>query len=321
MPMFLITLLIGHFYAKGGIRQFLLLTFVLPVAIFINSFRIYFTAILSVNGYPELADNFFHDFAGVVMFIAAGAILFLVTYILNHLGPKPAAAENALMDQGGRPAKGSGAFACIVISCLLLLGTGHAIERLPVPRPVPAKQSMSSFPLEIDGWQGTRETISEEILAELWSDDYAKITFTKNSHPGQRIYMLIPYYTYQGTSHTAHAPQSCLLGGGWSLTSSADREVVVGDDTKITVRRMLLKKGVSNVVSSYFFFGRGRVVTNPWLNKLYLLWDAFSQHRTDGAMVRVEMVLADNTVNETVYEDLDRFIGELWKILPRYIPR
>jgi len=35
--------------------------------------------------------------------------------------------------------------------------------------------------LQVDGWQGRREYIAQEILDQLWADDYVNIVFTRAS--------------------------------------------------------------------------------------------------------------------------------------------
>lgn len=319
MAMFLMALLLGHFYGKGRAPRFLLLLFVLPVTVVINGVRIFLTAVLYVKGYPELAENFFHDFAGLAMFLCAGVMLFGILALLNRWLPA-AAPRPAWLDRGGdgRSMRSVGAMAALY--CALLLGGGWTLNSVQAGQIIPERQTFANFPLEIDGWQGKREYISEEILAELWSDDYVKVTFSRPDRPGQHIFLLIPYYAYQKTRHTAHAPQSCLLGGGWVLSGTQDRQVAVSGSENINIRTMLLQKGKSHLVAGYFFLGRGRVVVNPWMNKFYLLWDALSKGRTDGALVRVEMVVADNTISPTEYKDLDNFMIQLWKLLPGYIP-
>jgi EpsI family protein len=120
--------------------------------------------------------------------------------------------------------------------------------------------------------------------------------------------------------HTAHAPQACLLGGGWATLSSSDRTAGVGKGANIIIRTMLMQKGDSRILSTYFFFQRGRVISSPWRNKLYLMSDAFTKRRTDGALVRVEMTLAPGQTEEQAFPVLEEFIAELWKILPEYVP-
>ena len=84
---------------------------------------------------------------------------------------------------------------------------------------------------------------------------------------------------------------------------------------------MTLEKGNAKILGSYFFFQRGRVITSPWLNKFYLMWDSFAKRRTDGAVVRVELVMAPGQTYEEAWGELEKFIKLLWSILPDYVPR
>lgn len=321
MPMVLLALLIGHFFVKKGgygWRKWMLLVMVMPLAVFINSLRIFVTGLLYVNGRPELAQNFFHDFAGLVIFLGAGGALFITASVLNRLGPKHYAPEKR--DPGGRPFKFALSGALVLILCTLFVGSGWVLQRLPQTQIIPERTTFAGFPMEIAGWQGKRDYISKDILAQLWADDYVKGVFTSPDKPGQQIHLLIPYYEYQGNQHTAHAPQSCLLGSGWAILESRDRPVAVSGGRELTIRTMLMKNGDNTMIGSYFFFNRGRVITNPWLNKFYIMLDAFTRRRTDGALIRVEMVVPDGQPLEKAYEDLDQFINGLWQVLPAYIP-
>ena len=42
--------------------------------------------------------------------------------------------------------------------------------------------------------------------------------------------------------------------------------------------------------------------------------------RTDGALVRAEMVLAPGQSMDEAWTELSGFIAEMWKVLPRYVP-
>ena len=88
---------------------------------------------------------------------------------------------------------------------------------------MPERQSFQSFPIDIGQWEGRRSYISQEILDQLWADDYVQASFV-NPDTRNAIHLLIPFYEWQGTRHTIHAPQSCLLGGGWALTGSQERD-------------------------------------------------------------------------------------------------
>ena len=62
------------------------------------------------------------------------------------------------------------------------------------------------------------------------------------------------------------------------------------------------------------------VITSPWVNKFHLLQDALMKRRTDGALVRVEIVVGPGKSMADTYKELDEFITEIWKILPEYVP-
>jgi EpsI family protein len=173
--------------------------------------------------------------------------------------------------------------------------------------------------LQIGEWQGKRSYLSKEILEQLWADDYVQESFF-NPNSGNTVFLLISFYEYQATRHTAHAPQACLLGGGWSLTQSQERLVEIEDGDPIKIMTMDLQKGESKILGSYFFLQRGRVVTSPWMNKFFLMWDAITKRRTDGALVRAEMVLSEGQSKAEAWEVLENFIARLWKLLPDYVP-
>jgi amino acid transporter len=138
--------------AKG-----VLLAVVLPLSIVVNSFRIFATGMLHLWGYPELAENLFHDFAGLVIFLLAATILFGVSMVLKRFGPDSAAPPkpetvnrepetvfnpNVPNDQNGwkKPV------AATAILCLLFVGSGQALQRLPSARNLPERTSLRPSP-------------------------------------------------------------------------------------------------------------------------------------------------------------------------------
>ena len=305
----------------------ILLLMVLPLSVFVNAFRIWVTGLLTVKGHQELAQSFFHDFSGWLVFMMAAGVLVGAAVILKKVGQKRAEDEKDQYHQNdetdddrksGRPGLLKPAVLSAIL-CVMFVGSGWALKSIPANLTPPERATFESFPMRIADWQGKKEYISKEILDELWADDYVSATFHKEGSPNL-FYLFIPFYKYQGTRHTAHAPQSCLLGGGWDLLKSQERVIRLNPDEEIKIMTMILKKGDTKLLGSYFFFQRGRVITSPWLNKFYLMWDAFTRRRTDGALVRVEMAVAPNQSMEEAYAILEDFIANLWDKLPEYVP-
>ena len=347
MPLILMALLFGYFYCRRWWQNAILLIAVIPLSIVVNGMRIFVTGMLHVWGKPELAEDFFHDFSGWIVFMLAGAILFGMSLLLRRIGRRSKVegiSDKVEGERGRLKAKSSKlkaesapnapndpnvqnvpnaknpwhkSLAITVILCLLFIGSGYALQRLPSAANMPARASFETFPMTIGDWQAKRDYLSQEILNSLWSDDYVSATYFNSR---QAIHLLIPFYEYQGTRHTAHAPQSCMLGGGWALIGSRERVVKAADGTQFPIMTSIWEKGGTRVLGSHFFFQRGRTITSPWMNKYWLMVDAFTRQRTDGALVRAEMTLPPNQSIDEAYQVLEDFVGQVYDILPRFVP-
>ena len=317
MPLILMALLFGYFYCRRLWQKVVLLLVVPPLSVLVNGLRIFATGMLHVWGHPELAEDFFHDFSGWVVFMVAGAILFGASMALKRFGP--AGPTLPVADAGGKAVGPGVPIILTVVLCLVFAGTGWALQMLPSAANLPNRRSLDDFPLTIGKWQARRHYLSKDILNSLWADDYINATYTRKDLPNT-MQVLIPFYEYQGTRHTAHAPQSCMLGGGWAMLDSGERMVTAVSGQAVPLRTALWQKGDSRLLGSYFFFQRGRVITSPWMNKYWLMVDAFTRRRTDGALVRVEMSLAPGQSMDEAYRILVEFVGRVYSILPEYVP-
>ncbi len=317
MPMILLALLIGYFFSKGWWRRTILLIIVPPLSTFVNAFRIFVTGILTAKGHKELAQSFFHDFSGWLVFMVASALLIAAAFILKKTGRVPKVKK--AVDYGGRNERLALPIFISITLCFLFIGSGWALQKLPSAKNLPDRKSLSNFPMQLGQWRGERYHLSDDIMNSLWADDYVSAKFTRQGSPN-RISLFVPFYEYQGTRHTAHAPQSCMLGGGWAISNSGPRIIKMQNGHQIEIMTMIWEKGNTRLLGSYFFFQRGRVITSPWMNKFYLMWDAFMKRRTDGALVRVEMTIPTDQSEKDAYQILAKFISLIWKELPEYVP-
>jgi len=317
VSMILMAFLIGYFFSRGWWRRLVLVALVPPLTVLVNALRIFITGQLTVAGYEKLADSLFHDFSGLVIFILAGAILMGVAMGLNRINkkplPKPAAFPELEPQGKGKP------LALTMLMCLLFVAGGVALKTVPAISKTQQRMLFTEFPSTIGSWQGQRQYLSQEIMDSLWADDYVSATYRHPQSPNP-VHLFIPFYSYQATRHTAHAPQACMLGGGWTMKNVEDRSISLKGGRTITLRTMIWENHGSRLLGSYFFLMRGRVITSPWMNKLYLMWDAFTRRRTDGALVRIEIPINEGQDIEAVHKVLETFLGEIWPLLPAYVP-
>jgi EpsI family protein len=70
----------------------------------------------------------------------------------------------------------------------------------------------------------------------------------------------------------------------------------------------------------YWFQQRGRVITNEYVAKWYLFWDALTRNRTDGALVRLVVALPPGGTATAADRELTEFAAAAAPALASYIP-
>lgn len=327
-PLILMGLIVGYLFHKRWWERIVLVTITIPISVGSNALRIAITGFLTEKVSPELAEGFFHGFSGWLVFMVSLGILLIVGRIMKGLGRKSGSSRE-LKAQGPK-LKGRGTPLSTVSHHLsakyLWSGTGillvfgliqHGISSNMIK---PARTSFVEFPSQISEWQGERTFLTQDIMESLWADDYVQIHFA-NRRTGQTLLLFVPYYEYQDTKHCAHAPLSCLLGGGWAPISRTrlDRDFPepLG---KVEINQVVLEKSGQKMLANFWFQQRSRIIPSEYMNKWYLFQDALTRRRTDGALVRLEMPLAPGQSIEAAQATLDQFTLELEKILPRFVP-
>ncbi len=314
VSMSVLAILIGYYFLKRLRYRLLLLSLVPFICIIANAIRIYLTAIFYLKGHKELAQGFSHFFSGWFIFLIASIFLILITKFFNKL-EKEELSEGQEVVRLDIKESTFNKWYLILFLVIILIG-GAAQYFFSRNFFIPKNVNLSKFPLRIDGWYGERLKLSKNILKSLWADEYVYNVYMKEDFPGV-IYVFIPYYKYQTTWHTAHTPQSCILGGGWSIIRTGNWRLRVSSNKVIPIKYMWLEKPGARMLATYFFFERGRVITSPWWHKIYLFWDGIVKRRTDGALIRVEMLLENNVSYSQAEKELKKFLVNIWFIINR----
>lgn len=313
-PSLLMALLIGWFFLKQPWRRILLVAIAIPVTILSNAFRIALTGVLSKFIDPSLAEGFFHDFSGWLVYVFSLAALGGCALLLRKEDLSSKTVRSTGVIHSFRPTLMAGVVVCVSLG-LMMFGQEYLLKQ----QGIPARQDFQSFPSVVGEWEGRREYLSKPVLESLGSDDYLNAVF-RNSRTGDVIYLLVSWYDTQTTSHAAHAPTSCLVGGGWVIESKQILPEDSLENRHFPVTQMTLDKNGKILISNFWFLQRGKVVVNEWLNKWHLLVDALLMQRTDGALVRIEMPVRGGSTTEDAQRILNKFAGELQNNLIPYLP-
>ena len=88
----------------------------------------------------------------------------------------------------------------------------------------------------------------------------------------------------------------------------------------LRVNRAIVQQGTSRQLVYYWFQERGRDITSEYLVKWYLLRDALTRNRTDGALVRLITPLAENEPAADGDARLAAFAARALPELKHYLP-
>lgn len=333
-PLLSFGFLVAYLYRGPFWQRALLFLSAIPITILMNSLRIGFIGVL-VDGWGiGAAEGFMHLFEGWVVFVICLALLLgEAALLLRWGGPdlrlreafaidfrRPAGAvSTGRVGHGDRPLQaGTPLLVGLGLIALALVGSGLLQQRAEI---VPERQSFLLFPMRIGEWEGTEAPLDLSVLGALKLDDYLNADY-RSSISGNAVNLYVAYYASQRKGASAHSPRSCIPGGGWEIVDIEPIELDLAgpDNATVAANRVVIGRGLDRQVVYYWFQQRGRVLTNEYLVKWFILQDSLLRHRTDGAMVRLVTPLGPDEPEAAADARLLRFAHAIYPELPAYIP-
>lgn len=239
-----------------------------PVAIAANSFRITATLVLGTYVSPEMADGFFHHFAGLGVFVLALGCMFLLLKMLRTVEQDPAVPDGEDAD-GGAPDRQGGFLErlgrrchsrqflalCGVFGILAVLQGAqmYSYASQPDGRKYP-DAPLESVPALIGRWQGEEQEFDEEVWRVREPTDAVTYSYRKSGMLPVRGTVL---YWKPGADperkHLRHSIERCGPAHGMEEQWMEKMEVSTGSDLapEVTVR-----------VAGYTGDGRSMIVTS-----------------------------------------------------------
>jgi exosortase D (VPLPA-CTERM-specific) len=313
---------------KGKVWQkvFIFLSSI-PITILMNSFRIAVIGLLVDNYGISMARGFLHDFEGWIVFMACVGILMIEMSLFAFLSKQkfadmfevevPPLKNFEVFLPTTRP---SPLWAGVLI---IVLATSFATMNFQNREEfIPEVEPLSTFPLQVDEWRGREQAIEQVYLDQLQLDDYLVASYTRPDYPGD-IELYIAYYGSQRKGASVHSPRACLPGGGWEMVEF-DQHIIadVGpDENGLNVNRAVITMGKDRQLVYYWFQQRDRIVTNEYMVKWYIFWDALTRNRTDGSLIRLVTNVPESADMEVADKRMKAFIKDFDPTLAYFLPR
>ena len=211
------------------------------------------------------------------------------------------------------------------IAAVLMLATALVLQAHSRSEYFPPRASLSSLPLQIDGWKGTEEALDQQTLDVLGPGEFLVRDYEKASpsqpQPEPGINLYIAYFPTQKTGDTIHSPNHCLPGAGWVPTSRQFVQITRPDGSSFPVNRYVVSKLGERQLVLYWFQAHGRTVASEYWAKYYLVSDSVRMNRSDGALVRLMTPMLDGESPDAAQARMMRLGSQLLPLLDSYIPR
>lgn len=294
-PLTSVAFMCAYFYQEKFWKRAVIFLSSIPITIFMNSFRIGAIGVMVEYWGKSMAEGFLHDFEGWIVFMGCTAILLGEMWLLAQIGgnrrplrevfglvfPDPWPSGTRFQDRQLPPQTWA-------VGGLLVLAL--AVSPLITQREeiVPARAMLNEFPLQLGQWNGQRQAMEKIYIDTLKFDDYILADYASATDPGV-INFYSAYYASQRKGESIHSPRSCLPTGGWEMQTF---ETVIpqgfeNSPNPLRVNRVVIQKGDVRQLVYYWFRQRGRNITDEYLAKFYLFWDALTKNRSDGALIRL----------------------------------
>jgi exosortase D (VPLPA-CTERM-specific) len=326
-PLMTLGFLMAYFYKGALWKRIVLFLSSIPVTVLMNSARVGLIGVTVEHWGIDMAEGFLHEFQGWVVFMVSTALMLGEIVLLNRIGRESGdwrqlfGVELPMPTPRGSPTRQRSVPASFIAATLLLVV--FIIVTLGMARPAeifPPRTAFVDFPMQLGAWRGHPDSLDAVYSEALKLDDYLLADFADPA--GNAVNVYIPYYNSQRKGEAVHSPRSCLPGGGWQMRDFGQRElpnVYVGG-RPLRVNRTLIEMGNQRELVYYWFQQRGRVITNEFVVKWFLFWDALTRHRTDGAMVRIIAALPPSSseaeADRRIVDMAARISPELTKFVP-----
>lgn len=294
----------------------------IPITIAMNGFRIGMVGVTVDLWGPKMADEALHFFEGWIIFIACAGLLMAEIFILARLSrrtffqvfhlPTPSVTSP------GQPPVSRGGLRALVSGLILVCAGGLLVHSIAHrPEFIPERQSFAAFPATIGQWHGHTSSLDPDVVQALGLNDYILSDYSRPN--GKPVNLYVAYYNSQRNGYSPHSPLVCIPGDGWLITHF---QRMNSDDfgRAAPFNRAIIERNGAKELVYYWFDERGRQVADEYWAKWYLLVDAITRNRTDGALIRLTTDISPGETEHDAEVRLQSFMHAVVPSMAAYLP-
>ena len=203
-----------------------------------------------------------------------------------------------------------------VVVVVLLSGT-VCLHAMSHGEPIIPREPLANLPETIGNWTGREISLDPEVLKVVAVTDYVNRSYFSPTQLPVELY--VGYYADQRTGDTIHSPKNCLPGAGWDPIQSDYATISLPGGRQAKVNEYVIAQGLDRELVFYWYQGRGRVTASEYMAKFWMISDAITRNRTDGALVRLITPIVNNDTAQA-HARLEKFTSILFPSLSKLIP-
>jgi len=321
-------------------RRWIIIFSAIPIAVVTNMLRVIVTGILAQWWGAKAAEGFFHEFAGMTVFVLAMVMLVAVGALVK--GGSGDAGTRESVDAGTRECEDHASPLHPITASPLHLITASPLSRFTAspsfPRilaiyalliataliinfhrdiTVPTNRPLSDFPDQVQSWQvSRRDEFSAETLSVLKPTDYLFRQYKDAG--GKMVSLYIGYHGGGKGGGEIHSPKHCLPGSGWFEVSSR-RGKLTAPGGAINLVRATFQKGDARELFLYWFQVRDRTISDEFSLKAAEILNSALHNRRDASFIRVS-VPVDTDSDQAVARG-EQFIRDFEPLFRQFLPR
>jgi len=322
-PFLSLGVIAAYMYRGRLWQRALIIASTVPITILMNSVRIAATGAMVQAYGVEHAEGALHFFEGWVVFLFCLAALFAVIAVLARVSqprvnPLAALTTPDLPLTAPRTPHKSGApiFAGLAAATLLAIGASQIVTAAALI--VPDREDFDGVSAEFDGWTQKIRPIDPTVAEVLGADD--SIVIDLRSPEGEDFNLYFAYLDAQRDGRSWHSPRQCMPGGGWEIVRHDVISTRSGAGKPFRYNRLIIENGDNRQLVYYWYDQRGRKIANEFVMKFWLIIDAVTRKRSDGAMVRLITPVPTDTSLDEADARLQSMVARVETFLPAYVP-
>lgn len=293
-------------------KRIVLVLLAMIVSVFANSLRV---ALIGALAYYNLSGDLhgpYHTLHGIFVSLIGYVVIFLGLWILsrgqvrdNPRPSVPARSGKIWVSEGGQSTLAWGGLTAV----FLLVGASQYVDR---SQPVPLRQSLSEFPVEIAGWIGSD---AAPVDAYPGTDQQLSRIYRRDS--GGEVRLLLSYFESQQQG------KELVNSITAKLHSDAMRSKVdLGQRGEAEMNWLLRDDGERKRMILFWYDLDGRIVAGQYVAKLNTAFGAVLHGRTNGAMVwlAADLISDDQSEKSRTLAMLTEFASSLYPSLDRFLP-